>query len=526
MTTKLPKTKFYTKASYLLSRHMQLDDLDELVNEYDITQEEINSFKENHKKGKMVSSALFQSKEQKEMTYNILDVKFVEKHPNLVVFRRGENITFYEYRNGVYINLHDIEMENLVDDIMEEFMLLDYRTKRKYVKDTVARIGSLLCRTPKKHFVDDDIYKEKFYLNLKNGLLDPSTYTLYPHTPTYFSTVQVPFDYNKEAQAPMFMDFLDKVSGKNESTKQMIQDMFGYGLSDGNKQHKVFYLYGETARNGKSTTAKILCGLIGMGNVSTLSLSQMAGENSTVLTSIINKQINFSDELSNKYIDSSRLTAMSSEGMIEINPKYKHAFMYRVKAKFIVACNDLPEFQDGQGMKHRMISIPFRVQIPITERIARYDEVLLEKEGSGILNWAIDGAKKLQASGIFTINDESREDIMDNIYSSNSVYAFMDEYYDFSPHYMDFISTKEMYGSVGHKDNLPTMYRKFCVDTGVKPKSLKKFEKEVSRFCNELGKIQSKRHQNMRGYEGLREKDYEEKTGASLLTNTKTNEDF
>ena len=52
MTTKLPKTKFYSKASYLLSRHAHLDDLDELINEYDITQEEINTFKENHKKVK------------------------------------------------------------------------------------------------------------------------------------------------------------------------------------------------------------------------------------------------------------------------------------------------------------------------------------------------------------------------------------------------------------------------------------------------------------------------------------------
>ena len=50
----------------------------------------------------------------------------------------------------------------------------------------------------------------------------------------------------------------------------------------------------------------------------------------------------------------------------------------------------------------------------------------------------------------------------------------MDEYYDFSPHYTDFISTKEMYGDVGYKDSLPTMYRKFCLETGVKPKSLKK----------------------------------------------------
>ena len=516
MTTKLPKTKFYTKASYLLSRHMQLDDLDELINEYDITQEEIDSFKENHKKSKIVSGALFTSKDEKELIYNIFDKKFIEKYPLLVVFRRGENITFYEYRSGVYVALNDIEMENLVDELMEELGLLDYRTKRKFVKDTVARISSLLCRTDNKHFIDEEIYSNKFYLNLKNGLLDPVTYTLQPHTSNYFSTVQVPLDYDPEAKAPEFESFVNKVSDNKQTTVQMIQEMFGYGISDGNKKHKVFYLYGDTARNGKSTTAKLLCGLIGMGNVSTLSLSQMAGETSTMLTSIINKQINFSDELSSKYIDSSRLTAMSSEGMIEINPKYKHSFMYRVKAKFIVACNDLPKFHDAQGMKHRMICIPFRVQIPASERIDRYDEILLEKEGSGILNWAIEGAKLLEKNGVFSINDESKEDILDNLYGSNSVYAFLEQTYNFNDEYDTPVKPEDMYGDVGIKDSLPTMYRLFCVKTGIKPVALQTFKIEVKRFANETGKIKERRIKNERFYIGLVDKDEEIKTGNSL----------
>jgi len=178
-------------------------------------------------------------------------------------------------------------------------------------------------------------------------------------------------------------------SKESESTALMIQQMYGYCLMKGNPMHKVFYLYGDTARNGKSTAAKILCGLIGWGNVSTLSLQQIEGENSSMMTSIIGKQINFSDEISSKFIGSSRLTAVAAEGVIEVNPKYKHSFMYSVKAKFIIACNDLPRFSDFQGMKHRMISIPFRHHLKENERVSRYDEILLEKEGAGILNCAI-----------------------------------------------------------------------------------------------------------------------------------------
>lgn len=514
--TKLPKTKFYSKAAYLLSKHMQLDDLDELINDYEITQEEINLFKQNHQKSKIITNAMFSSKDEKEMIYNTLDKKFVEKHPNLVVFMRGENVSFYEYRNGVYVHLNDIDMINLVDDLMDELGLLDYRSKRRSVSDTVSRIGSLLCRKPGKHFSDETLFNNKWYLNLTNGLLDTETYTLCEHTPEYFSTVQIPFPYDKDAECPEFIKFVNQVSDNKPEVTQMIQEMYGYGLEDGNKRHKVFYLYGATARNGKSTTAKILCGLIGLGNVSTLSLEQIAGESSSVLTSIVNKQINFSDELSSKYIDSSKLTAMSSESLIEINPKYKNSFTYKVKAKFIVACNDLPRFHDGQGMKHRMISIPFRVYIKDEKRILDYDQVLLKKEGSGILNWAIEGLKLLRNNKKFSISEDSLDDIQENIYGGNSVYAFMDETYVYDSSFTTPILSEEMYGKPAGKDSDMTMYKLYCHMSGIKPVALHTFRIELKRFAAETQKIQFKRVNNDRCYVGLQQKNDEIITGRSL----------
>lgn len=511
MITKSPKVKFYSSASYRLSRGTPIEALDEMVNEFDISFEEIQEFKKNHIKSKTITQALFSSKDEKEMIYNTLDQKFVEKHPFLVAFSRGESITFYEYRGGVYILLNEIDMVNLIDNLMFELGLLDYRTKRRYLVDTIGRIGSLLNRMSGNYFTEESISKNKWYINLTNGLLDIDTYKLLPHTPTYFSTSQIPFAYDPTATCEEFDRFINKVSGDRYSIAQMIQEMYGYLLSDANRRHKVFYLYGNTARNGKSTCAKIACGLIGNGNVSSLSLEQIAKESSAMMTTIVNKQINFTDELSSKFIESSRLTAMSSESLIEINPKYKPAYMYKVKAKFIVACNDLPRFNDNQGMKHRMISIPFSVHIKEENRILDYDQILLNKEGSGILNWAIEGAKLLKKNGTFFISQESREDMDENALGSNSVYAFLESEYKYNERYTDLISTDSMYGEVGTKGEPGTMYRLYCHQSGIGAVSKQKFCKEVLRFCNETQKIHQKRDKfDRRCYIGLQHRNYEE----------------
>jgi len=512
MTKKLKsKADFYTKIPWLIKRGMKTKDLEKMLTEYeDVTMEDLETIIKNNTLSTGVSTSIVSASNQKTIIFNTLDVKFVEKHPLMVLFRQGENSVFYEYIDGVYVMHSEQDMYDLVDNLMAELQLFEYRSSSHKVKDTIRRISSLLARTPKKYFKDEDVYKQEWKLNLKNGLLNMKTWGLLPHTPDFFSTVQVPYDYDPEAKTEIFDKFIETVTEGDESIGQMIQEMFGYCILEGNPKHRVFYLYGDTARNGKSTTAKLLAGLIGWGNVSTLTLAQVAGENSSVLTSIIGKQINFSDEISSKYIESSRLTAMSAEGVVEINPKFKHTFLYKVTAKFIVACNDLPQFKDSQGMKYRMISIPFNHQFPAKDRIERYEEILLKAEGSGILNWAIAGAKRLAEQKEFTINEQSREDMYENATQSNSVYAYLDMNYLFSSEYTEEYTVDDLYGRVESKDLPATKYRQFCKEKGIYPVNAFNFAKEVKRYERELGKIEQRRSTNRRYYIGLLEKDKEE----------------
>ena len=57
----------------------------------------------------------------------------------------------------------------------------------------------------------------KDYINLENGLFNLKTMELQEHTSEIFSTCQLPFEYNKEAECPNFKDFMEKLTlGDNE----------------------------------------------------------------------------------------------------------------------------------------------------------------------------------------------------------------------------------------------------------------------------------------------------------------------
>jgi putative DNA primase/helicase len=308
----------------------------------------------------------------------------------------------------------------------------------------------------------------------------------------------------------------------------MVQEMYGYCLMEGNPRHKIFYLFGDTARNGKSTVAQIICGIIGWKNCSVLSLEQLTGENSHILTALVGKQINFSDETSSKYIESSKLTSIVAEGNIDINPKNKPNFSYKVRSKFIVSCNYIPRFKDEQGMKNRAILIPFNYKLLEKDRIDDFDKILLEKEGAGILNWGIEGLKYLKQNRLFTISEESQEEIYENNIMSNTTLGYLETNYVFKDELEKPFSSRELYGDVGDRDSNPTGYRLYAKLNGIIPVSFSVFAKELKKFSKEFNKIKEirKGSNGDRFYVGLENRNVYELEHDTEVKNRKLLDEF
>lgn len=507
---------FYRDIDALLTKGAPIDKLVEMIPKYDIDPDVASEYLARKRKENTRGVAISMGKEALEQVWLNFDTEFINEFQNIVLYRHGENNEFYEYENGVYTQIDSASMLDKIDWMMTDRALLGQRVSRTAVKGTLERIGSTLARAKGRVFTSAQVKHQKFLLNLKNGLFDVASLTLHSHTPLHFSTSQVPFDYEPTADCPNFMGFVRQVASENNDNMAMLQEMFGYCLLPGNPQHKAFLLFGDTARNGKSTTAKILCGLLGDDNVSYLSIPDLTSENSPSLMTLEGKQLNFSDEVPTRYIESPRFASMISEGKIMINPKYKTPYFYQPVAKYILTCNDIPRFRESQAMVNRFIIIPFDYQIPSDKRVADYHDVLLQTEGSGILNWALAGAKLMQETSTFTISERSEELAHENKLIGNPVYSFLEETYEFgSGGEFDIgISADMMFGERESRNGDATGYREFCVRNNIGLINLPQFRREVSRFAREHRYMNQRRImdtntalQNKRLYFGLHKKD-------------------
>lgn len=491
------KAKFFTDAKKLLKDGYNPADLQDFAHEYqNVTADDIQSVLKSTQINSAVNVQIERDKKEAQRIYNNIDNMFIEKYPNLVAFEQDENISFYDYKDGVYIRLTKNTLKDRIHTMFVDNNLLDFRTRAK-VDDTLSRIVSLLQYENKKRFNQKYFETREWYINVKNGLLNPKTRELIDHTPAYFSTSQTSFNYDPDAVCPKFLSAVQLSARNAEGTDRMLQEAFGYMIAtNGNPSHKIFYLYGRVARNGKSTMAQILIGLCGYDNVSTLSIENLSSQSDSILTPIVGKHMNFSDEANaSKFLDSGRLTSMTAQGPITISPKFEAPFSYTVRSKFLVACNYLPNFQSPQGMKQRTIIIPFNYFIPPEDRIYDYDKILLQEEGSGILNWALDGYHMLAEQKMqFTISELSKEDSEEIAKGNDSVLSFLDIEMDISlEEYTHKITTKTLYDR----------YVSYCANYGHgKAKGFRSFAQSMKTFAEETNSIQY-HSKDPRGYSGL-----------------------
>jgi hypothetical protein len=113
---------------------------------------------------------------------------------------------------------------------------------------------------------------------VRNGLLDINTRELHPHTPLYFCTVSVPFDYDPQAPKPQrWLDFLDELWPQEPEATDALAEWCGYVVSGRTNLQKMVLNIGPT-RGGKGVIARILTALIGKPNVCGPTLSSFAGE--------------------------------------------------------------------------------------------------------------------------------------------------------------------------------------------------------------------------------------------------------
>ena len=157
----------------------------------------------------------------------------------------------------------------------------------------------------------------------------------------------------------------------------------------------------------------MLTSLVGKANVSSVSLESMSIERTFPLAAMDGKLANVVTEMSeiNKSAEGV-LKQLVSGDPINVEKKHRDPFVMNPTARLTFATNVLPRFNDrSDGLWRRMIILPFDVQIPVKEqdkRLASPEWWKNSGELPGILNWSIEGLRRLLARGYFEEPEASK----------------------------------------------------------------------------------------------------------------------
>jgi putative DNA primase/helicase len=230
-----------------------------------------------------------------------------------------------------------------------------------------------------------------------NGLLDIASHKLLPHSPLHFGQVSVPFPYDPDASKPKrWHAFLEELWPDEPDAIDVLGEWFGYVISGRLDLHKILVMVGPT-RGGKGVIARILTALIGKRNVCGPTLSSLGSEFG--LAPLLGKSLAvISDARSgggkNSSIVVERLLSISGEDMLTVNRKYRDQWNGKLPVRLHLISNELPRLGDASS------AIVGRLVLLLTTRSwlgkENYElETELRAELTGILNWALEGLRRL-----------------------------------------------------------------------------------------------------------------------------------
>ena len=386
----------------------------------------------------------------------------------------GESFLIYE--NGVY----NISGEKEAGRIIMDYMLPNYCIMAS-IRDCRDQWDILVS----KDF--DDFNRNPYLVNVRNGLLDIRDMSFKEHTPSYLSTVQLNVEYNPQVDCPQFKKFLNEVL--DCKLIPLVQEIVGYLLTTNTASQKAFVFWGP-ARAGKSTLLweeEYL--LLGKKNVSNIPWQEIGDKFKTA--ELLGKLANVFSDLPSKSIDDTGIfKVVTGEDYLMAEKKNKNPFKFKPFARLVFSCNELPRnyVDRTEGFYRRLIIVPFSRQIE-KSKIDKALKYKFQREKEGILNWALEGLKRLYENN-FEFSENELTDGVKKEYKreNNNVISFVEECCEIDSLFS--CSRIEIYEA----------YKEFCVEAGLKALSQIKFNKELEGNFN----VTRSRSGKLRSWNGVR----------------------
>ena len=262
------------------------------------------------------------------------------------------------------------------------------------------------ARAMKRLAADVDVWDTNVrILNCPGGTVELDTGEVRPHRRLDYcskctAATPAPVD---AAACPLWMRFLERITGGNADLQAFLQRMFGYCLTGLTIEQALFFLYG-TGQNGKGvflqTLAAIMHDYAQTAAIETFVAGQFEHHPEELAVLRGARLVTAVETEQGKSWSESKVKVLTGGDKIRARFMRADSFEYQPQFKLAIAGNHKPALRSiDKAIKRRMHLLPFLVTIPDDERDDTLGEQL-RHEWPGILRWGIDGAMSWMVQGL------------------------------------------------------------------------------------------------------------------------------
>lgn len=303
---------------------------------------------------------------------------------------------------------------------------------------------------------NEDWHLAQDFAPVDNGLVHLETGVLYPHTPRFFCSYVLPYEYGPGAECPEWKAFLADVFEHDSEAQLTVQEWAGYLISGRTDLHKALLLIGP-ARGGKGTISRTLKALIGMENTASPALKDFASDFG--LEQMIGKPLAVvedargDDKPAPREVE--RILNITGEDQVSINRKNRPYWVGTMNTRLMLVSNETPKLIDASGaIVTRFMSVNLVKSFADRPDTSLGQRIL--EELPGIFIWALEGLKRLKQQGKFTVPQTMEAVAAEMRDLSAPVRAFLYDTYDVTGDEDDRIVLQTVYAD----------YKQWCKEEG------------------------------------------------------------
>lgn len=289
---------------------------------------------------------------------------------NSSMYIYNEKLGYFEYIE---------ESQELIE--INKFISEDIRANiaPKLLSDIVKKLKS----EPTIQMSNDDINRDKNFINCKNGVINLDTVELMKHDKRYLFTycIKANFILNKdEIKAPNFEEFIGTSLEQDKDKRKLLLEIIGYLISNYNEAKRSFIFLGKP-HSGKSLLSKLIARLIGEKEVSNIPLHKLSDRFS--IAEFSNHRININAEISSCKLNNIDVFK-SIVGGDYLTGEYKgqSPFSFKCRIKLLFCGNFMPPVKDlevGDAFTDRLVFLLFNVTTPEEKRNYNLENLLMQE---------------------------------------------------------------------------------------------------------------------------------------------------